>query len=480
MQPHSRPLVSVLIVNFNSGDMLRRALDALACQEFRDFEIIVVDNASEDRSAEKAVRPDLPVRLITANRNLGFAEGSNLAAEYARATEWLVLLNPDAFPEPGWLGALVDAAREHPKFAMFGSRLIVEGDRRLLDGIGDAYHVSGLHWREGYMRPAGPDSDQPREIFAPCGAAAMYRRNAFEVVGGFDEDFFCYAEDVDLGFRMRLAGNRAMYVPDAVVYHVGSASTSPGSDFCVYHGHRNLIWIYVKNMPSSLFWRYLPYHLFVNLASVAILARRGQGAVALRAKVDALNGLSSMLAKRRTIQSGRKAETETLLAVMSRGWPDRRRRSSTSSLSALFVDGESCASAHEDPHSNAAGPLAASVPHTELALLTRNTLWNLLGQGIPLLVAVMTIPAVIRGWGSSDSVCSLSLGAARLFHPLRSGAWKGSDLARGSPGRDERFRQSGGPVRDGPCGLRSPRPRGGGASAGRRKGLLLIHKPRGR
>jgi GT2 family glycosyltransferase len=239
------------------------------------------------------------------------------------------LLNPDAFPEPGWLGALVEAARKHTEFAMFGSRLILDADHRVLDGIGDVYHVSGLHWREGYLRPVGPDCSRPREIFAPCGAAAMYRRDAFEALGGFDEDFFCYAEDIDLGFRMRLAGHRAMYVPDAVVYHVGSASTGPRSDFSVYHGHRNLVWAYVKNMPRPLFWRYLPYHVLVNLATVAVLARRGQAGVALRAKLDALQGLSPMLAKRRSIQASRKTDTAAILSVMSRGWPERRRLSST-------------------------------------------------------------------------------------------------------------------------------------------------------
>jgi GT2 family glycosyltransferase len=119
LMQESRPLVSVLIVNFNPG-MLRRSLDALARQQFRDLEVVVVGNGSKDGSTEDIVGSDPPVRVVQADGNLGFAGGNNLAAKHARATAWLVLLNPDAFTEPGRLGALVDSARTHPSFAMFG------------------------------------------------------------------------------------------------------------------------------------------------------------------------------------------------------------------------------------------------------------------------------------------------------------------------------------------------------------------------
>jgi GT2 family glycosyltransferase len=130
---------------------------------------------------------------------------------------------------------------------------------------------------------------------------------------------------MDLGFRLRLAGHRALYVPDAEVLHVGSGTTGWRSDFSVYHGQRNLIWTYVKNMPGALVYLYLPWHVAMNLATVAVLLLRGQGRLALRAKIDALRRLPRMLNKRRSIQAGRRVASKKLLLKMARGWPNRQR-----------------------------------------------------------------------------------------------------------------------------------------------------------
>ena len=109
------------------------------------------------------------------------------------------------------------AARHNPEYSFFASKLISADNPRVLDGAGDNYHVSGLVWRRGHGNTAQGEMNAPREVFAPCAAAALYRRSALIDVGGFDEDFFCYVEDVDLGFRLRLAGHRCLYVPQAVV-----------------------------------------------------------------------------------------------------------------------------------------------------------------------------------------------------------------------------------------------------------------------
>jgi GT2 family glycosyltransferase len=317
--------VAVLIVNYNSGPMLGRCLDALARQTWREFRVVVVDNASSDGSGV-AIEGRYPnVALVRSAANLGFAGGNNLGLRHAGEARWIVLLNPDAFPEPDWLERLMAAAQAHAQFAFFGCRMMAAETPELLDGIGDVFHVSGMHWREGHHRKLRADDLQPREIFAPCAAAAMYRRDVLEEAGGFDEDYFCYAEDVDLGFRLRLAGHRAMYVADAVVLHVGSAITGRRSDFSVYHGHRNLIWTYAKDMPGALAWLFLPWHIAINLAALGVLLLRGQGGIALRAKIDALRGLPRMLKKRRSIQAARRVAGGALLVHMARGWPDRRR-----------------------------------------------------------------------------------------------------------------------------------------------------------
>jgi GT2 family glycosyltransferase len=299
-------LVSVIIVNWNGEPFLDRCLTALMAQTVQPNEIIVVDNASSDRSIEIVWRFPF-VRLIALDQNTGFAHGNNLAIEAAsEESEWIALINPDAFAEPSWLETLLLAADSNPEYDVFGSKLINAIDPTKLDGAGDAYHVSGLVWRMGHGSLIPTSAESEIEVFSPCAAAALYRRTALHELGGFDEDYFCYVEDVDLGFRLRLAGHRCLYVPQSVVYHIGSGTTGgQHSDFSIYHGHRNLVWTFVKNMPGILFWLMLPLHLSLNLVSVIWFLLLGRGKVILQAKRDAVFGLPKMWRKRQLIQKTR-------------------------------------------------------------------------------------------------------------------------------------------------------------------------------
>jgi len=306
LQPGMAAKVTVIIVNWNGERFLDRCLSALMAQTVRPQEIILVDNASSDGSLEIARRfPS--VRLLALDQNAGFARGNNLAiSEAASDSEWIALLNPDAFADSRWLEELLLSARDNPEFDVFGSRLVDAAAPEVLDGTGDVYHMSGLAWRAGHGAPVPSALKPAREIFSPCAAAALYRRSVMAKVGGFDEDYFCYVEDVDLGFRLRLTGHRCLYVPSSVVHHLGSGSTGgQHSDFAVYHGHRNLVWTYVKDMPGALFWLFLPLHLLMNLWTLLVLAMRGQGRVALRSKWDALRGLPKIWHKRQEIQHER-------------------------------------------------------------------------------------------------------------------------------------------------------------------------------
>lgn len=298
--------VSVIIVNWNGERFLARCLAALMAQTVTPHEIILVDNASSDGSVE-IVRQFPSVRLMIQDQNTGFARGNNLAIAAASAeSKWIALLNPDAFAEPRWLEALLAAAKTYPKFEMFGSKLVNAADQAVQDGGGDAYHMSGLVWRMGHGVPVSNTVEDAREVFSPCAAAALYRRSILQAIGGFDEDYFCYVEDVDLGFRLRLAGYRCLYVPQSVAHHVGSGTTGgQHSDFSLFHGHRNLVWTFVKDMPGILFWLLLPLHLLLNLISIIWFALRGQSGVIWRAKRDALLGLPKMWRKRQHLQKTR-------------------------------------------------------------------------------------------------------------------------------------------------------------------------------
>jgi GT2 family glycosyltransferase len=318
------PKVTVIIVNWNGAAFLERCVRALLDQTVMPHEIILLDNASSDASIE-IVERFAAVRLIRSAENAGFARGNNLAIRTADvASEWIALLNPDAFADPAWLESLLLAAESRPEFSTFGSKLVSAGDPAVLDGIGDSYHPSGRVWRNAHGVAVASVEDHGSEIFSACAAACLYRRDAIDALGGFDEDYFCYVEDVDLGFRLQLAGHRCWYVPQSVVLHMGSATTGgQDSDFAVYHGHRNLVWTFIKDMPGALFWVMLPLHLLLNVASILLFSLRGRGALILRAKYHALLGVPEMWRKRQHIQRNRVASLAQIWRRLDKRWPTK-------------------------------------------------------------------------------------------------------------------------------------------------------------
>ena len=314
--------IAVLIVNYNSGKLLKRSLDHLMAQTWTNKRIIVVDNASSDGSLADLDKLFPTIQFIKSETNLGFAAGNNLALNHSEGCDWIVLLNPDAFPEPDWLENLALASQKHKNYDFFGCLMRTADNPSLLDGTGDVLHVCGLSWRRDHGVKIENGTHFEGEIFAPCAAAAMYRRSALLEIGGFDESFFCYHEDVDLAFRLRLLGYKCWYVPSAVVDHIGSGITGRYSEFSTYHGHRNLVWTFLKNMPGPLLVIYLPLHLIMSLVSILVGALRGQAMVIVRAKIDALRSLSDILEKRRIIQNSRTVGSLAILSVLSRGiWP---------------------------------------------------------------------------------------------------------------------------------------------------------------
>jgi GT2 family glycosyltransferase len=312
------PRIALVIVNFNGLGQIARCLESVGGQTLKPARTIVVDNGSTDGSVE-LIRERYPeAEVVLAGANIGFAAANNRGARRAADCEWLALLNPDAFPEPSWLEALVRAAQENPQFSGVGSHMRRAGVVGELDGTGDVYHVGGMAWRRDNGKPDSVARERG-EIFSPCAAAALYPRSLFVEAGGFDERYFAYYEDTDLAFRLRLRGHRFLYEPTAVVDHVGFAAAGAETPFTAYHSQRNIIWTYAKNMPAPLFWTYLPQHLLVNLLNVGWYALRGQGRAVLRAKRDALRGLPGILRTRREVQRVRTLGSLELRRLMAGG-----------------------------------------------------------------------------------------------------------------------------------------------------------------
>lgn len=306
-----RPLLScrvgVAIVAYNTKRFWPRLKNALEAQTFGDWRLIIVDNASDP--AERLRLDQLPpgAELIQSEVNLGFAAANNLAASILGA-EFLALVNPDAFPEPTWLDELVAAAGRWPQAAAFGSLQVLAHDPSIGDGNGDEMHALGIPYRaqarRRLVRPA-PEG----ECFSVCAAAALFRMADFRAMGGFDEKFGAYCEDVDLCYRLRLIGRVSVQVPRALAHHVSGGSAPADSPYAVFHGRRNRLWTFVKNTPPLLFWPILPLHLAATMAQLLVSPTKRSGGAGWRALAAALAGLPKVWPQRRSVQRGRTAST---------------------------------------------------------------------------------------------------------------------------------------------------------------------------
>lgn len=312
--------IGVIIVNWNGGALLLAAVNSLLRQTYPAHRILVVDNDSSDDSLipVKAIGSS-SIEILEMNENLGFAAANNYAIKQLNDCDWVALLNPDAVANPDWLASLVCGVTRYPQVKSFASRMMSLDHPDIIDGAGDCYHISGAVWRRYHgMKLDQMNALQDASVFGACGGAALYEREAFLEIGGFDEDLFCYCEDVDLAFRMQLRNWPCQYLNDALVLHKGGGTTGDDNRFADYHGHRNLIWVWLKNMPLLLLLMFAPIALAVNVAMIIQKIVSGDAMLVLKAKRDAIVCFRSQWAKRSKIMKTRSCSNKQLLSVMSK------------------------------------------------------------------------------------------------------------------------------------------------------------------
>lgn len=301
------------IPTLTAGGALAECLRSLEGQTIRAFEVVVVDNSGAHR-----VTAARPARVIYNERNAGFGAAVNQVFHETSAP-YLATLNDDAVADPGWLEALVGAAEANPRAGMFASRVMLAGTG-LLDSAGMLLAADGSSKQRGYGQPPEPFRHR-REAFFPSGSAALYRRAMLDEIGLFDETFFLYCEDTDLGLRARWAGWECLYVPGAAVEHRYSHTAGGASPMKAYYVERNRLYTAIKNLPARMLWR-APFascaRYFWHLISLAGgLGKTGEFREAghdawllpflvLRAHVATLFRLPRLLAERRRIRAARK------------------------------------------------------------------------------------------------------------------------------------------------------------------------------
>jgi GT2 family glycosyltransferase len=316
-----RPLVSVVIPNWNGKKFLPECIDSLIEQTFCDFEVILVDNGSTDGSAEFVEeRYGEFIRIIRNKENLGFTGGNNVGIRSARG-KYIVLLNNDTVVEPTWLGELVKAIGPDPQVGMWASKVYSYHQRDRIEAVGELIYWDGLNRARGQFEQDQGQYEELEEIFFPPGCGGMYRKKVFDEIGVFDEDFFAYGDDAEIGIRARLAGWKCLYVPQAVVYHKNSGSTGQYSPFKAFYVERNRFWITIKYFPFPLLFLsiFFTFYRFC-FQGYGVLTLRGAAgkfagiysplhlaAILLKAYGSALRYLPRMWRKRKLLKKLKKA-----------------------------------------------------------------------------------------------------------------------------------------------------------------------------
>jgi GT2 family glycosyltransferase len=311
------PRAELVLLTYNGRELLQAALPSVFGQAYEreSFGLIVVDNGSEDGSHAYLAERWPEARVVALPENVGVTAALNRGVEAANAP-YIGLLNNDVELAPDWLSELVCALEQHPEAASATGKLLNFSQRDVIDGVGDVVSWSGSCVRRGRGELDRGQFDEPEEVFSASGAAALYRRSAFETVGLFDEDFYAYLEDVDWGFRARLAGFTCRYVPTAVGYHIGGATTGGASDF--YHAHlrRNAALLVLKDYPASRILRHAHEIVAYQLALLLVSLREGKAREHLGGLGETLRTLPRTLRKRRRIQRSRLLRPGQLEALL--------------------------------------------------------------------------------------------------------------------------------------------------------------------
>jgi len=293
-------MITVIIPNWNGRNLLEECLGSLERQTFRDFEIIVVDNGSTDGSKE-FIRDRFPdVKIIEMKENTGFASACNAGIRESKG-DLIVLLNNDANADEKWLEKMVSVFEKHPEIGFCASRILFKDDSGIIDSAGDEFSTWGFGYKRGHGEEDDARFNEETSVFSACAGAGVYRKEMFERIGYFDEDFFAYYEDIDLSWRAWATQYRCLYVPEAVVYHKEKATSGKDNDRYLYLVQRNQELVLAKSVPAEVLLVCLPAHFLFVIASFLWYFMRGKAGIFIRAKNDALKMIPKMLKKRKEI-----------------------------------------------------------------------------------------------------------------------------------------------------------------------------------
>ncbi|MFA6468390.1 MAG: glycosyltransferase family 2 protein [Bacteroidota bacterium] len=299
------PHVSIIIPNFNGAEHLDICLNSISSQIFTDYEIIVVDNGSSDHSIPLLQSRQQKIIVFPLSENKGFAAAVNYGIQRSNGS-LIALLNNDIELEAQWLRSMVNAIESDNMLGSIACKMLNYYDRTVIDAAGDILTRAGNIIGRGYGDKDSAKYDKIEYVFGACAGAGLYRKEVFETVGYFDEDYFAWFEDADHHFRSQLAGYKSLYVPAARCFHKRGATAKKMSELAVRLHARNHLYYLIINIPSRIFWTNIIFIVFSRLKNWAAIIRDGDSKALIWAWWMVIKKLPVLLAKRRRIQSSRK------------------------------------------------------------------------------------------------------------------------------------------------------------------------------
>ena len=312
--------ISIIIPNWNGKHFLEKCLPSIEKQTFKDFEVIIVDNGSKDKSVFYVKNNFSSYKIIQFDKNKGFSVAVNAGIKKASA-DYIFLLNNDTELDKMCLERLMFGVKKSNS-AMFACKILNFYQRNYISSVGDSFSIYGYAYQR-YNWQKDSSRIKNEKIFSVCAGAGLYKKKLFDKVGFFDEDFFAYLEDVDFSFRAQLIGYEAEFISDAIVYHIEGGTSKTLKDFTIYYSLRNNLILLYKNLPFSLFILLFPFIFVYQLRNWIIWTEAKKTKIVYLSYKDFLKDLEKFKNKRKEIQINKKISTYKLLKKMSKKYPFR-------------------------------------------------------------------------------------------------------------------------------------------------------------
>jgi len=295
--------VSFIVANWNGMETITECLDSILAQTYKNNEIIFVDNHSSDGSLELVKEKYNMDKIITLDRNYGYAEANNTGFRQARG-EYIALVNNDAILDKNWLEKAIEVfhRNEYKNAGSVATKNINYHQRNLIDTAGVEYLGFGACWDYKGLPVDSEEVNQRKEVFGACATASLYKKKIIDEIGLFDPRYFIYFEDTELAFRLRLFGYKCIYEPQAICYHYGGVKKDKNSKFYIDFGRRNIEFLFIKNMQGSLFAKYFLSHYIYEFILFLFFLFAGKGIPFLKAKIQFLENLGYLLQERKKLK----------------------------------------------------------------------------------------------------------------------------------------------------------------------------------